>query len=277
MRFSASYLTGTLALLATPFTAALPPHRHYGISRAAANGTCVTPGAIPELRGSEIRNIGVVLFRAFDMIDVFGTLDPLQLLALGAQQMKLHLVAASLDPVTTEPIVMNSFNSSFWPTVQPTNTFDDDLNLDVLIVPGGPGTRSTSLQAEIAYIQKMFPKVDILMTVCTGAGIAARAGVLDGRMATTNKKAWDTIKAMGPKVNWVTPARFVIDGKIWSSSGVTSALDLVFAFIETYWGSERSELIANIIEHEPKEAEDDPFSERFGTTPSATKPCKAAM
>ncbi|KAK7417164.1 hypothetical protein QQX98_004767 [Neonectria punicea] len=277
MRLSTSYLAGALALLTTPFAAALPPHRHNSVSLAASNSTCVTPGAIPELQGSEIRNIGVVLFRAFDMIDIFGTLDPLQLLALSTQQMKLHLVAASLDPVTSEPITMNSFNSSFWPVVQPTNTFDEDLDLDVLIVPGGPGARSASLQAEIAYIQKMFPEVDILMTICTGAGIAARAGVLDGHMATTNKNAWDTIKAMGPKVNWVTPARFVIDGKIWSSSGVTSALDLVFAFIETYWGSDRSETIANIIEHEPKEAEDDPFSERFGITPSVTKPCKAAV
>ncbi|KAK7430558.1 hypothetical protein QQZ08_002850 [Neonectria magnoliae] len=274
MRFSTSYFAGALALLTTPFAVALPPHRHNRVSRAASNSTCVTPGAIPELQGSEIRNIGVVLFRAFDMIDIFGTLDPLQLLALSTQQMKLHLVAASLDPVTSEPITMNSFNSSFWPVVQPTNTFDEDLDLDVLIVPGGPGARSTSLQAEIAYIQKMFPKVDILMTICTGAGVAARAGVLDGHMATTNKKAWNTIKAMGPKVNWVTPARFVIDGKIWSSSGVASALDLVFAFIETYWGSERSETIAGIIEHVPKEAEDDSFSERFGITPSVTRPCK---
>ena len=67
----------------------------------------------------------------------------------------------------------------------------------------------------------MTPKVKILMTICTGSGIAARAGVLDGHLATTNKNAWATMKAMGPKVNWVSPARFVIDGKIWSSSGVS--------------------------------------------------------
>ncbi|KAF7538774.1 hypothetical protein G7Z17_g12565 [Cylindrodendrum hubeiense] len=275
MRFSASYLVGSLAIFTTASASAIPERHHDGVRAfTASNSTCVTPAAIPDLQGSDIRNIGMVLFRAFDMVDVFGTLDPLQLLSLTAQQLNLHLIAASLDPVTTEPSTMNPFNSSFFPVIQPTNTFDDDLDLDVLIVPGGPGARSPNLSAEIAYIKKMFPKVKILMTVCTGAGVAAQAGVLDGKMATTNKKAWSVMTAKGPNVKWVSPARFVIDGKVWSSSGVTSALDLVFAFLETYWGSEQSQTIANMIEHQPLAADDDPFSEILGVEPTVVKPCK---
>ncbi|KAH7015266.1 class I glutamine amidotransferase-like protein [Ilyonectria destructans] len=272
MQFSARSLVSTIALITKTFASTIPPCSDDGIT--AYNNTCVRPGAIPDIQGSDIRNVGMMLFRAFDMVDVFGTLDPLQLLALTGQQLNLYLIAASLDPVTTQPLTMNPFNSSFFPVIQPTNTFDDDLDLDVLIVPGGPGARSSDLQAEIAYIEKMFPKVKVFMTVCTGAGVAAQAGVLDGHMATTNKKAWATMTAKGPNVNWITPARYVIDGKIWTSSGVTSALDLMFKFIGTYWGSEQSQTIATMMEHVPLAADNDPFSEMLGIEPSAVKPCK---
>ena len=155
------------------------------------------------------------------MIDVFGPLDPLQILSLKEQKMDLHLIAETMEPVLTEPSKMNPFNSSFWPTIPPTNTFDDDLDLDLLIVPGGPGARAPNLDPVIDYIAKMYPKVKVLMTVCTGASLAAQAGVLDGRMATTNKAAWDDMIAKGPDVDWVAPARYIIDGDTWSSSGVS--------------------------------------------------------
>ncbi|KAH7154975.1 class I glutamine amidotransferase-like protein [Dactylonectria estremocensis] len=274
MRIS-TYVAGTAALFTTALASTIPHGPRDGLTAYnVTDSTCVTPKAIPELEGSKIRSIGMVLFRAFDMIDVFGTLDPFQLLSLTAQQMNLHLIAASLDPVTTQPLTMNPYNSSFFPVIQPTNTFDDDLDLDVLIVPGGPGARSPSLDKEIAYIKKVFPKIKILMTICTGAGVAAQSGVMDGYMATTNKKAWATMTAKGPDVKWVSPARFVIDGKVWSSSGVTSALDLVFNFIETYWGSEQSETIANMIEHAPLAADDDPFAAILGVEPTVDKPCE---
>ncbi|KAI8720462.1 hypothetical protein NCS52_00491500 [Fusarium sp. LHS14.1] len=263
-----SPLAGALALFTTTSASAIA-HRD-------TEQTCITPGAIPDLKGSDIRNVGVVLFQALDMIDVFGPLDPLQLVSLSVQQLNLHLIAETLDPVSTAPVAMNKFNSSFWPTIPPTKTFADDLDLDLLIIPGGPGARNPNLGAVTDYIAKMEPKVKILMTICTGSGIAARAGVLDGHLATTNKNAWATMKAMGPKVNWVSPARFVIDGKIWSSSGVTSGLDLIFAFIETFWGAQQSERIASIIEHVPRAATDDPFSQHFNITPTEAQPCPKA-
>lgn len=189
---------------------------------AASNDSCISPRPIPDYTGADLKNFGVVLFRALDMIDVFGPLDPLQIMSLSAQQMKLHLIAETLDPITTEPASMNPFNSSFWPTIPVTNTFEDDLDLDVLIVPGGPGVRAPDLQPVEDYIKKMYPKVKLLITVCTGSGLAAKAGVLDDHLATTNKNAWDLITGWRPEVHWVAPARYVIDGNIWSSSGVSS-------------------------------------------------------
>lgn len=155
------------------------------------------------------------------MIDVYGPLDPLQILAKSTQQMQLHMIAETLDPVTTAPASMNPFNSSFYPTIPVTDTFDDDLDLDVLIVPGGPGVRAPNMEAVEQYIAKMFPKVKFLLNICTGSGLSAKSGVMDDHLSTTNKAAFDTITAWGPNVHWVSPARYVVDGKIWSSSGVS--------------------------------------------------------
>lgn len=58
------------------------------------------------------------------------------------------------------------------------------------------------LQSTIAFVKDQYPKVKYLITICTGAGIASRAGVLDGKCATSNKAAWATVLGWGPKVKW---------------------------------------------------------------------------
>ncbi|TQN68762.1 Isonitrile hydratase [Colletotrichum shisoi] len=214
-------------------------------------------------------NFGAIVFRAMDMLDIFGPLDALQLVAHN-RHLNLHLIAATLDPVTTAPQAagMNVYNSSFWPTIQPTATFDDDLDLDVLIVPGGPGTRAPGLEHIVEYVRRYHPKVKYLITICTGASFAAKAGALDGKRATTNKAAWKLITAMGPNVQWVSPARYVVDGNVWTSSGVSSGLDLTVAFIKEVYGEELATKVGRVMEYVPNPADWDPFAEINGVGPT---------
>ncbi len=104
----------------------------------------------------------------------------------------------------------------------PTHTFETAPPLDVLFVPGGLGTRAPSplLNSTIAFIKERYPTLQYFITVCTGSGVAARAGVLDGVHATTNKAAWAETTALGPKVRWVAEARWVEDGNICKSFDV---------------------------------------------------------
>lgn len=138
--------------------------------------------------------------------------------------MNLHLLADTLDPVTTEPPTAdtNPWSSSFWHVVQPSHTFADDPDLDVLIVSGRLGMRQTGLNATLDYITRTYPKVKYLITICTGSGLVAKTGIVDNRRATTNKTSWPSIITMGALVKWVSPARWVVGGNIWSSSGVVN-------------------------------------------------------
>ena len=152
-----------------------------------------------------------------------------------------------MDPVTTRPLTpaMNAMNSSWFPEILPTTTLADaPRDLDFLLVPGGAGARSPYLGAFEDFIAEMVPKVKYFMSVCTGALVAANAGVLDGKRATTNKKAWETVTAPNPQVDWVSHARWVVDGNIWTTSGVSSSVDGMIAFVECIYGPDVAETVA---------------------------------
>ena len=228
------------------------------------------PLAVPLRKPGPI-NFGVVLFPTFEALDVFGPLESLNLLSF-SHPMNLSLIAATLDPVSTKPhsAAMNPYNSSFGESILPTHTFGTVGPLDVLLVPGGLGTRAADLNATISFISRTYPTLDYLIAVCTGVGIVARTGILDGRRATTNKKAWAQTTALGPRVNWIAHARWVTDGNIWTSSGVSAGMDVILAWIESIYGNATATDIANGMEYERHlNASWDPFADLYNLTRAA--------
>ncbi|KIY65759.1 ThiJ/PfpI family protein, partial [Cylindrobasidium torrendii FP15055 ss-10] len=220
-------------------------------------------------------NFGIVVFPAFQALDVFGSYDALNFLALQFP-MNLAVIANTLDPVSTRavPAVMpvpegqNPMNSNFSQTIIPTHTFDNPPeDLDVLLIPGGVGTWSTTAEFEqtVGFVANTYPHLQYLITVCTGASIAARAGVLDGRNATTNKASFAWVASWGPKVNWITHARWVVDGNIYSTSGVSAGIDGTLAFIADVYGENATEIVVNQMEYERvTNSSYDPFADIYG-------------
>ncbi|KAJ4365415.1 hypothetical protein N0V95_000466 [Ascochyta clinopodiicola] len=152
-------------------------------------------------------------------------------------------------------------------------------DIEVLLVPGGGGTRQ-NMTEEIAFVKELYPKVrpyppsappsktanqspqlKYIISICTGATILSRAGILDGKKATTNKRAWPWATSTGPNVDWVPSARWVEDGNIFSSSGVAAGIDVTFAWIGRVYGEAVAEYIANSIEYERwTDPHNDPFA-----------------
>jgi len=98
----------------------------------------------------------------------------------------------------------NRSSSSFAEFILPTHTFDTaPADIEVLIVPGGLGNRQPAAIPTVDFIRKVYPSLRYLITVCTGSGLAARAGVLDGKKATTNKWAFGETSKLGPKTQYV--------------------------------------------------------------------------
>lgn len=127
----------------------------------------------------------VALFNGFQLLDVFGPLDVISVLAQLVSPIEVYILAATKEPVTSR----TSMPGAVGQEIVPTHTFDDAPDdIDVLMIPGGSGTRDIEgTQAVVDFAAQAYPKLRYLWTVCTGAALAARAGVLDGKRATTNK------------------------------------------------------------------------------------------
>ncbi|PVH82148.1 class I glutamine amidotransferase-like protein [Cadophora sp. DSE1049] len=212
----------------------------------------------------------MIVFPGFQALDVFGPLDALNVLAF-TTKINLTVIADTLDPVSTNKVswTNSSVGATFGETILPSHTFANAPPLDVLMIPGGLGTRApgTGLDNTIAFIKERYPTVKYLISVCTGAGVVARAGVLDGKCATTNKLAWATTTPWGPKVKWVAEARWVQDGNIWTSSGVSAGIDVTIAWIASVFGEAKAVSVANGMEyHRQTNSTDDPFSALYGLT-----------
>ncbi|ESK92899.1 dj-1 family protein [Moniliophthora roreri MCA 2997] len=228
----------------------------------AAQGSTDTNATLPV-------DYGMIVFPAFEALDVFGPLDALNILA-SDYPMNLHIISSTLDPVSTKPRspAMNTHNSNFSQAIVPTHNFTHPPpKLDVLFVPGGMGTRAPApeLDAHIAFIRETYPSLQYIVSVCTGSWLLARAGVLDGKNATSNKRAWAGTAGLGNGTNWITHARWVQDGNIWTSSGVSAGIDGTLAWIAAVFGETVANDTANYMEYvRHLNASDDPFAELYG-------------
>ncbi|MDP7391798.1 MAG: DJ-1/PfpI family protein [Alphaproteobacteria bacterium] len=141
-------------------------------------------------------------------------------------------------------------------------SFEDAPDFDILLIPGGFGTRAAvSNDALLAKIAAMSAKADVTATVCTGSAVLARTGLLDGRPATSNKVAWDWVLEQGPKVDWKRQARWVDDGDIVTSSGVSAGIDMALDLIARLRGEEIAVNSARYMEYIwNRDPANDPFA-----------------
>ncbi|RYP29725.1 hypothetical protein DL767_006600 [Monosporascus sp. MG133] len=221
--------------------------------------------------------LGMVIFPALAALDMFGPLTALNLLSID-HNMTLSLVATDMDPISIDRTIIDgvpqgmlasSASPYFTQYVLPTHTFDNAPDFDVILVPGGVGTRNLSYtQPIVDWLGERMddPELDYMMTVCTGASLLARTGKMAGKNATTNKAAFEWVKSVehADKVNWIAKARWVVDGNVWTSSGVSAGTDMTLSWIEHLHGRNESERIRNLMEWVALNQTDDPFAEYWG-------------
>ena len=143
--------------------------------------------------------------------------------------------------------------------------FAEDVQYDMLLVPGGLGARA---QAEnevmLGWLRAQAVDATYVTSVCTGSLILGKSGLLDGWRATTNKIAFDRVAEACPGVDWVRHARWVEAGKFWTSSGVSAGMDMSLALIAHHLGRNAAEKTAVWTEYMwNDDPNDDPFANAF--------------
>jgi transcriptional regulator GlxA family with amidase domain len=201
------------------------------------------------------KTIGALLFEGFELLDVFGPLEAWGMLAK-AGGWKIVTTAASAGSV----------GSAQGPRAVAEHSLEDCPKLDAILVPGGIGTRrEVSNEALLEWLRRRSQQAQVVTSVCTGAALLARAGLLDGRRATTNKGAFGWVTEQGRSVQWVKQARWVEDGPFVTSSGVSAGIDMTLAVIARLVSNEIAERIGVGMEYDwHRDASWDPFAKVHG-------------
>lgn len=123
-------------------------------------------------------------------------------------------------------------------------------SIDTLFIPGGPGCRTLIQQTDFIHqLHLLAQKSQYVLTVCTGSALLAKTGLLNGRRATSNKRAFDWVKTSSTQTQWIKKARWIRDGKYYTSSGISAGMDMSLAFIQDIVDYKTATQIAARIEY----------------------------
>ena len=188
--------------------------------------------------------IGVALFEDAEELDFAG---PWEVLAAWSRQwpddgVEVLTVADTLGPVTCAKGLR----------VLPHATWETAGRLDVLVYPGGMGTRPQLGNEEIRERVRALARDETLMTsVCTGSLVYADAGLLDGRPATTHWAQLDLLRSLGRDIDVKGDDRFVDDGEVITAAGVSAGIDMALHLVARLPSPERAREVRRYIQYDP--------------------------
>ena len=193
-------------------------------------------------------DINICLFDDFETLDVFG---PVEIFGNLKEYCNIKYYSINGGIVTSRH-----------GTKILTETLDLADDKGILFLPGGYGVRQLIIDENfIDKIRSLAENAPYCLTVCTGSAILAKTGLLKNKNATSNKIAFDWVKSLDPEVNWKSSARWVVDGKYYTSSGVSAGMDMSLGFIEDQLGNQKAFEVANFIEYTwNSNKDDDPFA-----------------
>jgi len=205
-----------------------------------------------------IRRVAVALFEGFTVLDVYG---PVQAFA-SCRVVQPDGKRRPFFEIFTMARESGQIKTGEGPATWAEWSFEKAPDYEILLIPGGFGSRAAVAdQPFLERLAQASRRARITTTVCTGSALLARTGLLDGRPATSNKIAWDWVTQQGPRVLWKRKARWVDDGDVLTSSGVSAGIDMALSLIARLHGREMALTSARNMEYVWHESpEDDPFA-----------------
>jgi transcriptional regulator GlxA family with amidase domain len=196
----------------------------------------------PEVAVEQTRNVAILIFDDVEVLDFCG---PLEVFSVTGRQRQpapfnVYTVAETSGPV----LARNQLS------VNPSHTIAECPPPHILVVPGGWGTRREMNNPRLVdWIKTVASTAEIVLSVCTGSLLLAKAGLLDGLKATTHHGALDLLQQVAPTATVLRDQRFLDNGRIIVSAGVSAGIDAAFHLVARLLGKEDALETARYIEY----------------------------
>jgi transcriptional regulator GlxA family with amidase domain len=200
---------------------------------------CLALGA-PFLRNARAgepkapKSVAILVFDGMELLDFAGPAEVF--VAAGCQ---VYTVAATRDPVTSAGLV----------TMTPKYTVADCPRADIIVIPGGRSGAVSKDKRVTDWVAKAAPEAEVTLSVCTGVFVLARAGLLDGKEATTHHGAIETLREQFPKITVHADRRIVDNGKIVTAAGVSAGIDGALHLVDRLMGRSQASATARYMEY----------------------------
>ncbi len=190
------------------------------------------------------RNVLVTLFDDVDTLDFCGPMEVFSITgqrAAGPVPFLVTTVAERRSPAISTRSGLR---------IAPYYTLSDAIQADILVIPGGLGARHERNNARlINFIQEQAKNAEIIFSICTGALLLSAAGLLDGLKATTHSTALAELAELTPKATVLEGCRFVDNGQVITSAGITAGIDTALYIVERLLGPSAARETATHMEY----------------------------
>jgi len=191
------------------------------------------------------RNVGILMFNEIEVLDFAGPFEVFSLTTI-PQQDKKPFVVKTVSQTGNMVMARNGLK------IQPDYSFENASEFDILVIPGGYGAEQIEIHNDILieWIKSRANGVELMTSVCTGAFLLAKAGLLDEKRATTHWMDIDRLEKEFPKVIVKRDVKFVEEGAIITSGGISAGINMCFHIVEKLLGKEIAQATAKRMEYE---------------------------
>jgi transcriptional regulator GlxA family with amidase domain len=193
------------------------------------------------------KQVGIVVYEEVEVLDFCGPFEVFSVTRLNEEKRREELSPfnAFLVAETTSPVVATGGMK-----VLPDYDLDSCPHLDILLVPGGWGFRhQMNNERLLKWIADRSRRVETLTSVCTGALLLGKAGLLDGKRVTTHWRFLDSMQELFPKVTVEKRLHFVEEGTFFSSAGISAGIDMSLKVVARYYGEAVARATARHMEY----------------------------
>ncbi len=204
-------------------------------------GTALGAGPAKATEPAARKKVAFLLDRGATVIDFCGPWEVFQDAGAAGPGFELSIVAPTLDPI----------RASGGMTLIPDFTLETAPRPDIIVIPAQEGGRDPAYRgAKVDWLRERGAAAEAVLSVCTGAFLLAKTGLLDGKQATTHHLFLDEFEKAFPHVSLVRGRRFVDNGAMLTTAGLTSGVDGALHLLERLSGRAEAERVASYMEHE---------------------------